>query len=240
MASPVVTYKGLYLLQGKNMFIEFIPKTNDAMQKTLRDLNLSSFSYKGWPLANDHSVHVWNAANRAYLLGTFDGAVDSTNSNYASIPRVRTYLGRLGIHFTTSFNGNHLAIALSDADKDFIILENKTIFHINNQDTIVHDVRGIITLDKKQEARNTFQKMDVEIHAGNKNYKSFVLSRGCPTIAHNQHEEFIKLITKQFSIEHLLQHTCCTVRINSLPNKGDNNYSIFSQCQNLLSKAKGV
>ncbi len=236
------------------MEIKFIPKTDREIKNMLRKLPISGLvNTAGWPLANDHVVIIFD--NDGEEIGRFDGRVDSTDRAWQSIPKQGYYKGMFGIHFTSSFKdvespyapvnskaGNHIAISLCDSDKDFIMLERSLNFNINSLSVPLHDMRGTIGINNPQ-GNGAVSKFDVEIHKGNRYYASKVLSKGCPTIDHQQFDNFLATIfnTLPNNIESI-RNFSCRVTIEKLPDDDidiDDDYDSFLKLQKLLKTAKG-
>jgi len=198
----------------------------------LIDINNSN-----WPMTNDHKVIVSDIDKAMKVLGTFDGAVDSTNYSFKSIPR-REYKVMVGVHFTRSFGGNHLAIALSDSD--FVILERSWVFRIEGVGGVrrqieVHDTRGTILLDEPQIHGKSKVKTDVEIHKGNIYYRTQSLSKGCPTISAEQFPTFMRILFD--NINEGILSAVFKVIINPLPPESEN-YSDFYKVRGALEKCR--
>jgi hypothetical protein len=220
--------------------ISFIPKTNEMIKETLDSLRLKNlFDNVGWPLANDHIAILRNDSD---IIGSYDAAVDSTDFMFSSIPRGKTFKGRFGVHFTKSFGGNHISIALTDKHKDFIKLERSWVFNVgqgmSRRQVRIYDTRGYITLEEPQlgfDGKKTdidLVKMDVEIHKGNKYYKSPALSKGCPTINVSVYDKFLKDIFSKITGNFM--NTEFEIIIEPLPNKEDEKYSDFNKLHNGL------
>jgi hypothetical protein len=222
--------------------IDFAPKDNAGIQKTLESIRQKElFDGSGWPLANDHIAIIKKDGR---VLGSYDSAVDSTDFMFSSIPRGKTFKGRFGVHFTKSFGGNHISIALTDMNRDFVRLERSWIFNVGfglgKRQVKIYDTRGYIKLDEPQYGTDRIKsnkdidliKMDVEVHMGNKYYKSPILSKGCPTIHAGYYNKFLREIFANTSGS--IMDTEFEVTIAPLPDKEDESFSDFYKLYNGL------